>query len=150
MSPPLCRFRQRHCQIHVHRRDLFHLRRTCSDISSRGKNKSREREIGAHIVDGVVQGNSQVSLEHVDDKNTQANFSSPLCTLRKISSERISDLIPRPLAVLNLKKKIPATPSPQIPRLGRQVFYSLQLQCQDLTMFWCFRNVFFLAFLDSS
>ncbi|KAI9122844.1 hypothetical protein K1719_005733 [Acacia pycnantha] len=40
-----------------------------------------------HIVDGVVQGNFQVSLEHLDDKNTQANFSSPLCTLRQISSE---------------------------------------------------------------
>ncbi|XP_028782760.1 protein SIEVE ELEMENT OCCLUSION B [Neltuma alba] len=39
-----------------------------------------------HIVDTVVQG-SQVSLEHIDDKNTQANFSSPLCTLRQISSE---------------------------------------------------------------
>ncbi|XP_054794691.1 protein SIEVE ELEMENT OCCLUSION B-like [Prosopis cineraria] len=39
-----------------------------------------------HIVDSVVQG-SQVSLEHIDDKSTQANFSSPLCTLRQISSE---------------------------------------------------------------
>ncbi|KAI9123222.1 hypothetical protein K1719_006111 [Acacia pycnantha] len=40
-----------------------------------------------HIVDGVVQGNSFVSLEHVDEKYTQANFSSPLCTLRQISFE---------------------------------------------------------------
>ncbi|KAI9108221.1 hypothetical protein K1719_020704 [Acacia pycnantha] len=42
-----------------------------------------------HIIDGVVQGNSQLSLEHVDDQNTEANFSSPLCTLRQISSEVI-------------------------------------------------------------
>ncbi|KAI9087463.1 hypothetical protein K1719_030603 [Acacia pycnantha] len=39
------------------------------------------------IVDGVVQGNSFVSLEHVDEKYTQANFSSPVRTLRQISSE---------------------------------------------------------------
>ncbi|KAJ1409429.1 Sieve element occlusion, N-terminal [Sesbania bispinosa] len=39
-----------------------------------------------HIVDNVVQG-SQVSSEHIDDKIPQANFNSPLCTLKQISHE---------------------------------------------------------------
>ncbi|WJX18813.1 hypothetical protein P8452_08576 [Trifolium repens] len=39
-----------------------------------------------HIVDSVVQGN-KVSLEHTDDKSLIPNFSSPLCTLKQISSE---------------------------------------------------------------
>ncbi|KAI4345743.1 hypothetical protein L6164_012842 [Bauhinia variegata] len=39
-----------------------------------------------HIVDNVVQG-SQASLEHLDDKIAQASFTSPLCTLKQISSE---------------------------------------------------------------
>ncbi|XP_020222813.1 protein SIEVE ELEMENT OCCLUSION B isoform X2 [Cajanus cajan] len=38
------------------------------------------------IVDTVVQG-SKASLEQVEDKIPQANFNSPLCTLRQISSE---------------------------------------------------------------
>ncbi|KAK7356609.1 hypothetical protein VNO80_15884 [Phaseolus coccineus] len=38
------------------------------------------------IVDNVVQG-SKSSLEQLEDKIPQANFNSPLCTLRQISSE---------------------------------------------------------------
>ncbi|KAL2325100.1 hypothetical protein Fmac_024158 [Flemingia macrophylla] len=38
------------------------------------------------IVDSVVQG-SKATLEQVEDKIPQANFNSPLCTLRQISSE---------------------------------------------------------------
>ncbi|KAK7391679.1 hypothetical protein VNO78_20098 [Psophocarpus tetragonolobus] len=38
------------------------------------------------IVDNAVQG-SKASLEQVEDKIPQANFNSPLCTLKQISSE---------------------------------------------------------------
>ncbi|KAI4317947.1 hypothetical protein L6164_025768 [Bauhinia variegata] len=40
-----------------------------------------------HIVDNVVQGGSHASLEQFDNKIVQTSFTSPLCLLKKISSE---------------------------------------------------------------
>ncbi|KAI9108306.1 hypothetical protein K1719_020789 [Acacia pycnantha] len=74
--------------IHVHGlhspKVMWHY---CREHESMLKTRNSLMLLGQVVWTKVMSGNSQVSLEYVDDKNTQANFSSLLCTLRQISSE---------------------------------------------------------------